>query len=80
MLFPSAQTRNEDCREINLSLYIMLLAWAPYLACGTLGSCLGQILVRKYYERKIFMPIVEFNDPGAPLLEEFYNEHEYYRA
>lgn len=53
-----------------------MINFLPYLACGTLGSCLGQILVKKYYERTVYPPIIEYGNARTPLLDKFYEDHD----
>ena len=58
-----------------------MISWLPYLACGTLGSCIGQILVKRYYERKVHPSVIEYGNDRTPLLDKFREEeHDYYRA
>lgn len=53
-----------------------MINWLPYLACGTFSSCLGNLMVRKYYERKVYPSIVEYGNNTTPLLDKFYEEHD----
>ena len=44
---------------------------ATFIACGTISSCVGNLVARYYYERSILSPTIQYKTCASPLLDEW---------